>query len=179
MAGLPPMSLVLRPTRESDRGWIADAIVSEWGSLRVVSRGRLTDDASELPGLVAERDGRAVGYAMLRLEEDAGEVIVLHSLEQRRGVGAALLDGAREAAARSGCSRLWLITTNDNVEAIRFYQRCGWDWVEFHRDALTGSRRLKPEIPDTGAHGISLRHELVFEAPRSAGPTGTAGTGPP
>jgi ribosomal protein S18 acetylase RimI-like enzyme len=179
MAGLPPMSLVLRPKRESDRGWIAGAIESEWGSLRVVSRGRLTEDASALPGLVAERDGRSAGYAMLRLEGDVGEVVVLHSLERRSGVGSALLDGARAEAARAGCSRLWLITTNDNVEAIRFYQRCGWDWVEFHRNALAESRRLKPEIPDVGAHGIPLRHELVFEAPMSAGPSGTAGTGPP
>ena len=72
---------------------------------------------------------------------------MLHSLVRRAGVGPALLDGARAEAARAGCSRLWLITTNDNVEAIRFYQRCGWDWVGFHRDALTESRRLKPGIP--------------------------------
>jgi ribosomal protein S18 acetylase RimI-like enzyme len=179
MAGLPLMTLVLRPTRAGDRGWIADAIRSEWGSLRVVSRGRMTEDASALAGLVAERGERAVGYAMLRLDGDAGEVVVLHSLEPRSGVGRALLDGARAEAGRAGCSRLWLITTNDNVEAIAFYQRCGWDWVEFHRDALTASRRLKPEIPEVGAHGIPLRHELVFEAPSGAAPRGTAGTGSP
>jgi len=173
------MSLVLRPKRSGDRGWIAEAMRSEWGSVAVVSRGRLTEDASALPGLVAERDGRPAGYALLRLEGDAGEVVVLHSLVRRAGVGAALLDGARAEAARGGCARLWLITTNDNVEAIRFYQRCGWDWTEFHRDSLTESRRLKRNIPETGAHGIPLRHELVFEAPTGAAPSGTAGTGSP
>jgi ribosomal protein S18 acetylase RimI-like enzyme len=173
MAGFAPMSLIVRPKRPDDRGWIAHVIRSEWGSLRVVSRGRLTEDASALPGLVAERDERNAGYALLRLEGDAGEVVVLHSLEPRAGVGRALLDGARAEADRAGCSRLWLITTNDNVEAIAFYQRCGWDWVEFHRDELARSRRLKPEIPEVGAHGIPLRHELVFEAPSGPVRTGT------
>ena len=83
------MSLIVRPKRPDDRGWIAHVIRSEWGSLRVVSRGRLTEDASALPGLVAERDGRNAGYALLRLEGDAGEVVVLHSLEPRAGVGRA------------------------------------------------------------------------------------------
>jgi GNAT superfamily N-acetyltransferase len=179
MARLPPMSLVVRPAGAEDRGWIADALRSEWGSVAVVSRGRLTEDASALPGLVAELDGRAAGYAMLRLEGDAGEVVALHALERGAGVGSALLDGARAEAARAGCARLWLITTNDNVEAIRFYQRRGWDWVGFDRDALTASRRLKPEIPETGEHGIALRHEIVFEAATAPARSGTAGTGSP
>jgi GNAT superfamily N-acetyltransferase len=179
MARFAPMSLALRPARADDRSWIADAMLSTWGSVAVVSRGRLTQDATALPGLVAEHDGRPVGYALLRLEGDAGEVVVLHAIERRAGVGRALLDGARAEAARAGCARLWLITTNDNVDAIAFYQRCGWDWIEFHRDSLAAARRLKPEIPETGAHGIPLRHELVFEAPAPGARHGTAGTGTP
>jgi len=173
------MALVLRPARAGDRAWIRAALESEWGSLEMVSRGRLTKDASALGGLVAERDGRPAGYALLRLEGDAGEVVVLHSLERGAGVGTALLDGARAEAARAGCARLWLVTTNDNVEAIRFYQRRGWDWVGFHRDSLAAARDLKPGIPRAGAHGIPLRHELVFEAPTGRAPSGTAGTGSP
>jgi ribosomal protein S18 acetylase RimI-like enzyme len=179
MARFAPMSLVVRPARPGDRGWIAEAMLSEWGSLRVVSCGRMTDDASALPGVVAERDGRPAGYAMLRLEGDAGEVVTLHALERGAGVGSALLEAARAEAARAGCARLWLMTTNDNVEAIRFYQRRGWDWVGFRRDAITASRRLKPEIPETGEHGIPLRHEIVFEAATAPATSGTAGTGSP
>ena len=88
---------------------------------------------------------------------------MLHSLEPGFGVGTALLDGAACEARRHGCRRARLITTNDNVEAIRFYQSRGWEWVAFHRDALAASRRLKPEIPEIGAHGIPIRHELEFE----------------
>jgi GNAT superfamily N-acetyltransferase len=158
------MALAVRVTRTDDRAWIADAMRSHWGTVAVVSRGRLTEDASGLSGIVAERDGRPVGFALLRLDrrERQGEVVVLQSLESRSGVGTALLEGARAEAAHRGCRRLWLITTNDNLDAIRFYQRRGWDWVAFHRDALAESRRLKPSIPETGFDGIPLRHELEF-----------------
>jgi ribosomal protein S18 acetylase RimI-like enzyme len=157
------MQTTLRPVRGADRPWIREALEWAWGAVAVVSRGRLTEDASVLPGLVAERDGRPVGYMLLRVEGDAAEVVALHSLEPGSSVGAALLDGARAEAERAGCRRVWLITTNDNLAAIRFYQRRGWDWVAFHRDALGESRRLKPAVPATGAHGIPIRHELEFE----------------
>ena len=66
-------------------------------------------------------------------------------------------------ARANGVRRLWLVTSNDNTPAIRFYQRQGWDLAELHRDALAASRALKPEIPLRGRDGIEMRHELVFE----------------
>jgi hypothetical protein len=89
--------------------------------------------------------------------------VVLRSIDQWEGVGTALMRAVEEDAERLGCSRAWLITTNDNLEALRFYQRRGWDWVGFHRDSITRGRRLKPEISELGAFGIPLRHELEFE----------------
>ena len=59
--------------------------------------------------------------------------------------------------------RLWLITTNDNTSALRFYQRRGWDLVTVHRDAVDESRRLKPQIPQTGDDDIPIKHELELE----------------
>jgi hypothetical protein len=53
--------------------------------------------------------------------------------------------------------RLWVITTNDNVDALRFYQRYGFCLAAVHRGAVDRSRaRLKPEIPPVGAYGIPL-----------------------
>jgi hypothetical protein len=62
-----------------------------------------------------------------------------------------------------------LVTTNDNVDAIAFYLRCGWNLVAVHREALEESRRLKPEIPHVGEHGLPLRDELEFELPTRTG----------
>ena len=35
--------------------------------------------------------------------------------------------------------------------------------ARLYRNALDVSRRLKPEIPLVGEHGIPLRHEIEFE----------------
>ena len=159
-------AIAIRSAAAADRRWLAGAVAEGWGSRRIASRGRLTDDASRLPGLVAERDGRRLGFALLRRDRDEMEVVALLSLVVREGVGSALLRAAEAQARRDGCGRLWLVTTNDNLDALRFYQRRGWEWVALHRDAVVESRRLKPEIPELGAYGIPIRHELEFEAPR-------------
>jgi GNAT superfamily N-acetyltransferase len=128
----------------------------------VASRGRL-QDASILPGFVAEDGGRPVGLATYRVDGDDCELVSINSARERRGAGAALLEAVAGAARAAGCSRVWLITTNDNLHAMRFYQRRGWDLVALHRDAMARSRELKPEIPERGEEGIPIRHELEFE----------------
>ena len=79
-------------------------------------------------------------------------------------VGRALLDAVRDAAVAAGCTRLWLITTNDNLRALELYQRWGMEIVELHRHTVTEARRhLKPSIPERGGHGIQIAHELELE----------------
>ena len=68
-----------------------------------------------------------------------------------------------QTAREAGCTRLWLTTTNDNLDALRFYQRRGFVLAALYPDALIGSRPLKPEIPLIGAYGIPLRDELELE----------------
>ena len=69
----------------------------------------------------------------------------------------------RAAAVAAGCRRLWLITTNDNLPALRFYQRRGFVLAALHRDAIAASRRLKPQIPLLGLDNIPIRDELELE----------------
>jgi N-acetylglutamate synthase-like GNAT family acetyltransferase len=156
-------TLRVRAAEEADRPWLAEAVAGAWGSDSALSRGRLIEHPSSLPGLIAERDGRRIGFALLRLERGELEVVALQSVEQWQGAGTALLEAVKAEAKRLGARRAWLVTTNDNLDAARFYQRRGWDWVAFHRDAVTESRALKPEISEVGAYGIPLRHELEFE----------------
>jgi ribosomal protein S18 acetylase RimI-like enzyme len=79
-------------------------------------------------------------------------------------VGSALIAEVEQIARRAGCTRLWLITTNDNVDALRFYQRRGFRLAALRPGAVDDSRtRLKPEIPDVGDHDIPIRDELELE----------------
>ncbi|MGZ4385589.1 MAG: GNAT family N-acetyltransferase [Gaiellaceae bacterium] len=159
------LGLSVRAIEDDDRAWLHETVLATWRSNRMWVSGRLVDDVSALPGLLAERAGERVGYVLVTPDAEGAQVIALESLQPRRGVATALLAGLQEEARRLGWSRLWLTTTNDNLDAIRLYQRRGWELVAFHRDSVTAGRRLKPEIPERGAYGIAIRHELEFEAP--------------
>lgn len=91
------------------------------------------------------------------------EVVTLHAFPQRRGLGSRLLLAVEATARELGCSRLWLITTNDNEPAIRFYERMGMRMAAVHRNAIQESRKIKPEIPLPGVGGRPILDEVEFE----------------
>ena len=154
----------VRTLEEGDRGWVGQLLRKHWGSTRVVTRGRI-HEADRLPGFVAVQAGQRVGLLTYRIEDDQCEVVSLNSLVQGAGIGSALLEAVKAAAASAGCRRLWLITTNDNMAAVRFYQKRGFVLVAVHRNALEQSRKLKPEIALIGIDGIPLRDEIELEMP--------------
>jgi len=134
------------------------------------TRGRLVDVLS-LPGFVAEADGQWLGYVNYENRAGSVEVIALEALVQGQGVGAALLARTLVAISAEDARRLWLLTSNDNIDALRFYQRRGFVLVAVHRDAITHARKnLKPEIPLVGHHDIALRDEIELELPHAIWP---------
>ncbi|HLH64884.1 MAG TPA: GNAT family N-acetyltransferase [Solirubrobacteraceae bacterium] len=155
-------SVEIRRAQAADRAQIVSLLRERWGSEIVVSRGR-AHDASRLPALVAWADERLAGLATLRFQARECELVTLDALRRGRGVGTALLRAAARTAAERGCSRLWLITSNDNLEALRFYQRRGMRLVAVHRGAIDRARELKPSIPAVGEHGIPIHDELELE----------------
>jgi ribosomal protein S18 acetylase RimI-like enzyme len=152
----------VRQLDEFDRAWMAQTLAERWGSTRMVSRGVL-HEAEQLPGFVAERSGARVGLLTYRIAGGECEVTSLDSLVEGFGVGSALMAAAQDAARAAGCQRLWLITTNDNTHALRFYQRRGLRIAAVYVNAVEISRRIKPEIPLIGYDGIPLRDEIELE----------------
>jgi hypothetical protein len=98
-----------------------------------------------------------------RLAGASCEIISLDSLRPGIGVGTALIDAVAVAARQTGCRRLWLITTNDNLNALGFYQKRGFVLAAVHPDAVAEARLLKPNIPLVGLNGIPLRDEIELE----------------
>jgi ribosomal protein S18 acetylase RimI-like enzyme len=141
---------------------LARRVRSTWGEL-VVRRGEAVDPAEgELLG--AYVDDEIIGVATYRIRDDECEVVAIEAYQERRGIATALMDEIRARARRAGCRRLWLVTTNDNVPAIAFYQRWGMDLCALRHDSVTEARAsLKPGIPATGHDDIPIRHELEFE----------------
>ncbi len=56
------------------------------------------------------------------------------------------------------------MTSNDNLRALRFYQRRGFRLKELRPGAVDEARRLKPQIPLGGAEGIPMREEIELIA---------------
>jgi hypothetical protein len=151
-----------RPLRESDRRWAARLVAEQFSSLRVVSRGVLHDTRT-LPGIVALRGRRRVGLLQYRIDGDQCEVVVLIAIVKRRAVGTRLLTSARSVAEAAKCRRLWLVTTNNNRDALAFYRAMGWKQVAIHRGAAQRARRLKPELPKVDEHGSPIEDEMELE----------------
>lgn len=153
----------VRPLTEDDRAWGRQVEAASWAEPLVARLGELVDP-TPLPGFVALLDGERAGLASYAMRGEECELVTIRSLREGRGVGQALLDAVRDAAVNARCTRLWLITTNDNLRALELYQRWGMEIVAFHRHAVTEARRhLKPSIPDLGVHGIPLAHEFELE----------------
>jgi ribosomal protein S18 acetylase RimI-like enzyme len=153
----------VRPLTESDRTWSAQMEAESWSEPVVARLGELIDP-TQLPGFIALLDEERAGLATYAVRGDDCELVTIRSLREGRGVGRALLDAVRNAATEAGCTRLWLITTNDNFRALEIYQRWGMEIVAVHLHAVTEARRhLKPTIPERGAHGIPIAHEFELE----------------
>lgn len=156
------MDYTVRAANEGDYSWILETIRG-WGADFIVSRGRKIY-AAELPALIAEDEGGGkVGLITYEIIGDSCEVVTLDAFVKFSGIGTSLLERAADAAREAGCERLWLITTNDNFDAIRFYQRRGMTIAAVHVGAIAESRKLKPSIPEIGETGIPIRDEIVFE----------------
>jgi DNA-3-methyladenine glycosylase I len=156
------MSFTVRSLTDDDRPWLTGFMTERWGVPLAAGGGRL-HRLDDLPGFAAvSADGAVAGVVTYLIEADTCEVVSIDSVVQGEGVGTALLEAACQAAAAAGCRRVRLITTNDNVDALRFYQRRGFALTELRRGAVEESRRMKPQIPEVGAYGIPIRDELVL-----------------
>ena len=154
-------ALDVRPYAAADLDWLAEAS-AEVGGLRVVSRGVL-HVLPELPGFVAWRGGDRLGFVFHHVENAEAELVAIGASARHAGVGTALLAACERAVHAAGARRLWLITTNDNLDALRFYQRRGFELVAVHRGAVDRARELKPQISAVGDFGIPIRDEIELE----------------
>ncbi len=156
------MSIKIKEIAEQDKAWVLEVFLT-WGAEFVVTRGRKVF-ASDVEGFYAEDvNGLKVGLLTYEMIGDQCEVVTLDSFTKFSGIGTMLMDRVKQKAVTLGCKRLWLITTNDNLDAIRFYQRRGFTIAAIHVNSLENSRRIKPSIPLVGQFGIPLRDEVEFE----------------
>jgi ribosomal protein S18 acetylase RimI-like enzyme len=154
----------VRPVGDSDRPMIAWLMLELWGSALQVVHQTVYRPA-ELPGLIAERGSRVVGLLTFQADGSVLEVVTLNALERRAGVGTLLMEAVAAEARHRRCQEIRLTTTNDNLDAIRFYQRRGLRLVALRPAAVDRARAERPEIPRIGDYGIPLRDEIDLARP--------------
>jgi len=156
------MTFSLRRLTQNDLPRLRQFWKENWGDEFVVAHG-VVYRPDNLDGFVAF-DGREwIGGITYHFSGSDCEIISLDSLREGQGLGTLLIEKAIEAARTKGCQRIFLITTNDNLNALGFYQKRGFELVAVHRGAANESRKIKPSIPLIGNDGIPLRDEIELE----------------
>ena len=128
----------------------------------MIARGKVYRP-EQLEGFVTEDGEEWVGLLTFVIEDGECEVTSLDSLREGQGIGSKLIDQAVQEARGRGCKRLFLITTNDNLNALGFYQKRGFEIAAIYRGAVNESRKIKPGIPLVGYNNIPLRDEIELE----------------
>lgn len=178
---------IIRPLERTDREWVAHFLDQHWGSTQLVSRGQAVyghllpgyiaetvpatgaaeaDDDSDnaSTGDAAQEEAQPIGLLTYQLTSNACEILTLNSLRPGIGVGSALVETAINAMREvKDIERVWLITTNDNLPALKFWQKRDFELVAVHRNAIHQARRIKPQIPIVGLEGIPIRDEIELE----------------
>ncbi|MFN8377667.1 MAG: GNAT family N-acetyltransferase [Anaerolineae bacterium] len=144
------------------RGAINAFIAERWLSTDMIIRGEVID-MTAVDGFLVTQDGAIVALVTYLIRNGICEITSLDSLIERRGIGSALVHTVVEVARGQRCRKVIVVTTNDHIDAIRFYQKRGFDMARLYHNALNRSRELKPSIPITGNEGIPLMHEIEFE----------------
>jgi ribosomal protein S18 acetylase RimI-like enzyme/uncharacterized pyridoxamine 5'-phosphate oxidase family protein len=156
------LPLLIVPLSTEDHEWVRQFTMEHWGDTLVVAHGKVYHPET-LPGFVAVLKGNRVGLLTYVLEEEQCEIVTLDSTRPEIGIGTRLIQAVTQAAHAAGCKRLWLTTTNDNLHALRFYQKRGFRIVTVHRHAVDAARQLKPRIPLIGNDQIPLHDEIELE----------------
>ena len=154
----------IRPLADADRGWVESLIVDRWGDSVVVGRGGVWKPA-ELPGFAAFDDGQCSGLVTYEIDGEACEIVTIDALEEGKGIGTALLEAVVGIARETGCTRVQLLTTNNNLRALAFYQKRGFRLVGLVPGAIDEERKRKPSIAEFDSAGLPIRDELHLELP--------------
>ncbi|PFK45912.1 GNAT family N-acetyltransferase [Bacillus cereus] len=133
-----------------------------WGSTLMVSRGR-THQLDQLQGFIAIENNRILGIVTYEIKENDCEIVSLDSFEEKKGLGTKLVEHVIGIAKKQYCKKVWLITTNDNTNALRFYQKRGFMMTNLYVDAVKEARKIKREIPLVGYDNIEILHEIQLE----------------
>jgi len=151
--------LLIKELSKSDRKWVSERTELLFGGDFVVSREAVHNPAT-LPGFIVSEGPDRIGITTYNIVEDSCELVTIDSLCQWQGVGTALLEAVEAVAREAGCKTIWSITSNDNLDALRFLQRRGFHIKEVRVGIAAEIRMMKPDMQEIGHYDIPVRDEI-------------------
>jgi len=146
-----------------DRNKVKEFFTKHWGSPEmVVSTGVYHCD--QLDGLAVINENDEVIALLTYVKRwNEWEIISLDSIVENRGIGSMILKAFEKKAKDGGAAKISLITTNDNIRALQFYQKRGYQISNIIVNAVEKARAIKPQIPYVAQNGIPIRDEIILE----------------
>lgn len=152
----------LKEITDKNRDEVNKILINEWEATDIIIRGKVID-GTKISGIIAYKNTGIIGLITYIIEDNECEIVSINSFIENKGIGTILIEKVKEIAIKENCVRLKLVTTNDNIRGLGFYQKRGFTIANFYKNAIVTSRKLKPKIPMYADNGIPIRDEIEFE----------------
>ena len=149
-------------TNDINKQVLIDLFIDNWGDDEMVVSSGIYQ-LSDLPGFVAYDEAEIIGVITYIIRNDQIEIISLDSFRENVGIGSQLLKKLEEISEEKDITKISVITTNDNLNALKFYQKRGYSITKVIPNAVEKARKQKPSIPLFAENGIPIRDEIVLE----------------
>lgn len=157
------MGLMVREKNDNDKDLINSELKDLWGSEVLITPGGVYKDVNNLDGIIVENEGKFAGMILFNIQKGEMEIVEIHVKITGLGIGSQLVQKAKTIASKGKLKRLWVSTSNDNGEALKFYQEKGFSVVNIYLGFMDEVRKLKPQLPKIGMDGIPLMHQIELE----------------
>lgn len=157
-------TLQFRECTQADAAFVTKIMDEYWGGEPLLIRDK-NYYPSKLPGIIAENGTKLAGFIFYEIQKRDCEIVVFEVFDKWKGTGTALIELLRVIAKKQSCERIFLMTHNDNLDALRFYQRRGFSISGIRLNSMARARKIKPSIPLIGDYNIPIRDEIDLEMP--------------
>lgn len=144
------------------RDLVNQFFIDNWYSTDMSIRGEIID-GTKLDGFLLQEENTIIGLVTYTFFGDICEIVSLDSKKENIGIGSALLKEIEKIAIDNNCKKMRLITTNDNMRALQFYQKRGYCLTKLYPNVMEEVRKVKPNVPALGDNDIPLRDEIELE----------------
>jgi GNAT superfamily N-acetyltransferase len=154
-------NIIIRPKTNTNHKILENFMSLYWGGEPLIVHGKkyFTKD---LEGYLAFNNEECIAFLLFERQQIDWEIIVFESYSKFSGIGTKLLNALFDEAKKNNCPAIHVMTTNDNLDALRFYQRRGFVLSGIYLDVVEYARSLKPSIPALGDYDIPIRDELML-----------------